>query len=55
MIGLFSQGKFPKALLYAHGTRPYRDAWPEITRVGSFGEENPVDNGSNIRFNQTYE
>ena len=27
MIGLFSQGKFPKALLYAPGTRPYRDAW----------------------------
>ena len=29
MIGLFSQGKFPKALLYAPGTRPYRDAWQE--------------------------
>jgi hypothetical protein len=29
MIGLFSQGKFPPALLYAPGTRPYRDAWQE--------------------------
>ena len=29
MISLFSQGKFPKALLYAPGTRPYRDAWQE--------------------------
>ena len=29
MIGLFSQGKFPKALLHAPGTRPYRDAWQE--------------------------
>jgi hypothetical protein len=29
MIGLFSQGKFPAALLYAPGTRPYRDAWQE--------------------------
>jgi len=29
MIGLFSQGKFPKALMYAPGTRPYRDAWQE--------------------------
>ena len=27
MIGLFSQGKFPAELLYAPGTRPYRDAW----------------------------
>ena len=27
MIGLFSQGKFPEALLYAPGTRPYRDTW----------------------------
>jgi hypothetical protein len=27
MIGLFSQGEFPNALLYAPGTRPYRDAW----------------------------
>jgi hypothetical protein len=29
MIGLFSQGKFPEKLLYAPGTRPYRDAWQE--------------------------
>ena len=29
MIKLFSQGKFPKKLLYAPGTRPYRDAWQE--------------------------
>jgi hypothetical protein len=29
MINLFSQGKFPKKLLYAPGTRPYRDAWQE--------------------------
>ena len=29
MISLFSQGKFPKKLLYAPGTRPYRDAWQE--------------------------
>jgi len=29
MIALFSQGKFPKALMYAPGTRPYRDAWQE--------------------------
>jgi hypothetical protein len=29
MISLFSNGKFPKALLYAPGTRPYRDAWQE--------------------------
>jgi len=29
MIGLFSNGKFPEALLYAPGTRPYRDAWQE--------------------------
>jgi hypothetical protein len=29
MIGLFSNGKFPKALMYAPGTRPYRDAWQE--------------------------
>ena len=29
LIRLFSQGKFPKALLYAPGTRPYRDAWQE--------------------------
>ena len=29
MIGLFSNGKFPKELLYAPGTRPYRDAWQE--------------------------
>jgi hypothetical protein len=29
MISLFSQGKFPEALLYAPGTRAYRDAWQE--------------------------
>ncbi len=29
MIGLFSQGKFPEALLYAPGTRAYRGAWEE--------------------------
>ncbi len=29
LIGLFSQGTFPKDLLYAPGTRPYRDAWQE--------------------------
>jgi len=29
MIKLFSQGEFPKKLLYAPGTRPYRDAWQE--------------------------
>ena len=29
MIGLFSNGEFPEALLYARGTRPYRDAWQE--------------------------
>lgn len=29
MIGLFSNGKFPKELLYAPGTRAYRDAWQE--------------------------
>ncbi|MFW2372052.1 MAG: DUF3604 domain-containing protein [Gammaproteobacteria bacterium] len=29
MIGLFSNGKFPKALMYAPGTRAYRDAWQE--------------------------
>jgi hypothetical protein len=29
MIQLFSQGKFPKKLLYAPGTRPYTDAWQE--------------------------
>ena len=29
VIGLFSQGQFPKELLYAPGTRPYRDTWQE--------------------------
>lgn len=29
MIGLFANGKFPKKLLYAPGTRAYRDAWQE--------------------------
>ncbi|MEN8692646.1 MAG: DUF3604 domain-containing protein [Desulfobacterales bacterium] len=29
MIQLFSQGKFPRKLLYAPGTRPYTDAWQE--------------------------
>ena len=29
MIGLFSQGKFPKKLLYAPGTRAYRSAWED--------------------------
>ncbi len=29
MISLFSNGKFPPALMYAPGTRPYRDAWQE--------------------------
>jgi hypothetical protein len=29
LIGLFSQGKFPKALEYAPGTRGYRGAWQE--------------------------
>jgi len=29
MIGLFSQGKFPKAQLYAPGTPGYRHAWEE--------------------------
>ena len=39
MIGLFSQGKFPKALLYAPGTRPYRDAWQEtIDAAESYNE-----------------
>jgi hypothetical protein len=39
MIGLFSQGKFPKALLYAPGTRPYRDAWQEtIDAAEEFNE-----------------
>ena len=39
MINLFSQGKFPKALLYAPGTRPYRDAWQEtIDAAEAFNE-----------------
>jgi hypothetical protein len=39
MIGLFSQGKFPEALLYAPGTRPYRDAWQEtIDAAEEFNE-----------------
>ncbi len=29
LIGLFSQGKFPKTLMYAPGTRAYRNAWQE--------------------------
>jgi len=29
LIGLFSQGQFPEELLYAPGTRPYRDTWQE--------------------------
>lgn len=29
LIGLFSQGKFPKALEYAPGTRGYKGAWQE--------------------------
>src|SRR4051812_43265529 len=29
LIGAFSQGKFPKALEYAPGTRGYRGAWQE--------------------------
>ncbi len=29
IIGLFSQGKFPKALEYAPGTRGYKGAWQE--------------------------
>jgi hypothetical protein len=29
IVGLFSQGKFPKALEYAPGTRGYRGAWQE--------------------------
>ncbi|MGH0028816.1 MAG: DUF3604 domain-containing protein [Myxococcota bacterium] len=27
LIGLFSQGKFPKALMYTPDSKPYRDAW----------------------------
>ena len=39
MITLFSQGKFPKKLLYAPGTRPYRDAWQEtIDAAEEFNE-----------------
>jgi hypothetical protein len=39
MIGLFSQGKFPEALMYAPGTRPYRDAWQEtIDAAEEFNE-----------------
>ena len=29
IIGLFSAGKFPKALMYMPGSRPYRGAWQE--------------------------
>src|SRR5687767_10125710 len=29
IIGSFSQGTFPKDLMYAPGTRPYRGAWQE--------------------------
>ena len=29
IIGAFSQGTFPKDLMYAPGTRPYRGAWQE--------------------------
>ncbi|MFZ9032999.1 MAG: DUF3604 domain-containing protein [Anaerohalosphaeraceae bacterium] len=39
MIGLFSQGKFPKALMYAPGTRPYRDAWQETIDAAEFYNE----------------
>jgi hypothetical protein len=39
MVSLFSQGKFPKALLYAPGSRPYRDAWQEtIDAAEEFNE-----------------
>ena len=30
IIGLFAQGKFPSALMYAPGTRPYADTWESI-------------------------
>ena len=30
LIGMFAQGKFPKALEYAPGTRGYRSTWNEI-------------------------
>ena len=39
MIGLFSQGKFPKAQLYAPGTRGYRNAWQDtIDAAEEFNE-----------------
>lgn len=33
MIGLFSQGKFPKAQMYAPGTSGYRHAWEETVKA----------------------
>ncbi len=39
MIGLFSQGKFPKKLLYAPGTRAYRSVWQDtIDAAEEFNE-----------------
>jgi hypothetical protein len=39
LIGLFSQGKFPKALEYAPGTKGYRGAWQEtIDAAEAFNE-----------------
>ena len=39
IIGAFSQGKLPPALVYSPGTRPYRNAWTETIAAAEANNE----------------
>ena len=63
IIGQFSQGTFPKALMYLPGTRPYKNAWQETidaaekyNKPGTFTafigyEWTSLDKGNNLHRN----